>query len=49
MNEEKGENLKNFMVVGLSWTWHFHSITMIDSSWVISSTGHITIGPPYHP
>ena len=48
--EKLGRKLEEtLLVASRSWTWHFHSITMIESGWVIPFTGHITIGPPYHP
>ena len=37
------------MVAGRYWTWHFYSITIIESGWVIPFTSHLTIGLPHHP
>ena len=48
--EKLGRKLEEtLLVASRSWTWHFHSITMIELGWVIPFTGHITIGPLYHP
>ena len=47
-----GENLgrkleETLLVASCSWTWHFHSAS--ESGWVVSFTGHITMGPSHHP